>query len=158
MKGKIFLIALIASVVASTASYASEANNYSLIFKNATEEDYRALEKVVFNESACCNCSHDVNVAVVETVLNRVLSDEWPDTIYGVCTQKGQFVCKSFTADSAQWELISDAIQTVVNEGRTVLPGTDYIYFATKRQSCAKDHIKIGGEKRHTYMWFGRKK
>ena len=158
MKGKIFFIALIASVTLSVTAYGAEVNEYKAIFETATEEDYRALEKVVYNESACCNCSHEVNVAVVETVLNRVLSDEWPDTIYGVCTQKGQFVCKDFTTDSTQWELISDAIQTVANEGRTVLPGTDYIYFATKRQSCAKDHIKIGGEKRHTYMWFGRKK
>lgn len=155
---RIFCIAMIMAAALAMAAEAGEANEYKAIFESSTEEDYRALEKVVFNESACCNCSHEVNTAVVETVLNRVLSDEWPDTIYEVCTQRGQFVCKSFTADSAQWELISDAIQTAANEGRTVLPDDDYIYFATKRQSCAKDHIKIGGEKRHTYMWFGRKK
>lgn len=75
---RIFCIAMIMAAALAMAAEAGEANEYKAIFESSTEEDYRALEKVVFNESACCNCSHEVNVAVVETVLNRVLSDEWP--------------------------------------------------------------------------------
>lgn len=140
-------------------------NEYAAIFASASEADYRALEKVVYNESAGCLCKHEVNVAVVETVLNRVLQGgDYGSTIYDVCTKKWQFVCKDYKKGTEADELIADAIAEVVNSGRTILPSCEYTLFATKKQTIGKDHIWLGERthagkpKKGKGMYFARMK
>lgn len=118
-------------------------NEYREVFDAMTAEDLEALREVVYWESARAGCAHEVNVAVVETVMNRVLSGRFRDTVYGVCHQKGQFVCKAIPR-SASREMIDDAIAQVCVVGRQVLPSTEYQFFATAKQSLGCDHVWIG--------------
>ena len=120
-------------------------NEYSVVIASMTEADYEALSQVVYWESARCCCPHEVNVAVVETVFNRMLTGGAfrNESVYAVCHQKGAFVCKPIPKKASR-ELIDDAISQVVLVGRQVLPGTDYCYFATKKQSLGRDHLWIG--------------
>ena len=89
--------------------------------------------------------------AVVEVIFNRVLSDEFPDSVKGVLSQKGQF--STWRMRNASWvvpELATEAIEAVIEDGRTVLPDTDYLFFSRGKSQYAKDYIKIQGH------WFGR--
>jgi len=133
---------LILFLVIVCCGEAKAENAYTAIFETMTEEDYTALCRVVYIESAIADCPDHVNIAVVETVLNRVLADEFPNTIRGVCKQTGQFVYKEVPAMSTA---TAEAIQYVKENGMTVLPDYDYCYFATKKQSLGKDHVWIGG-------------
>ena len=82
--------------------------------------------------------------AVVEVIFNRVLSPEYPDSVHGVLSQKGQFA--TWKLRNASWvvpDAATAAIEHVMSEGRTVLPDTSYVYFDTKGTNGRK-HIKIG--------------
>lgn len=148
-------------------------NEYSVIFDSATEEDYEALREVLFWEVAradcginkdgqyyfmCYDCPFELYLAVGETVLNRCIHNGYPNTIYEVCHKRQEFVCKPLPKLS--WEVeerIDDTIAELVNGGRAILPSRNYIFFATKKQSCAKNHILIGTKIGHR-MWFGEEK
>lgn len=145
---------IVALLMATVCSFTAQAeteepskveivNEYREILNNMTAEDFEALSEVVYWESARAACSHDVNVAVVETVMNRVLSQDFPNTVYKVCRQKGQFYRKAIPSKASR-EAIDDAIAQVYIVGRTVLPSVDFKYFATRKQSLGKDHIWIG--------------
>ena len=90
--------------------------------------------------------------AVVEVILNRVQSPEWPDTVYGVLSQKGQFATWKYRNDpyNTPGESEDDAIAEVLAETRTVLPDTRYVFFCTTRRGWMHDCIRIAGH------WFGR--
>lgn len=172
---KILTIVLMIVLMSNTALAESEVvvlagpdetNAYTEVFTNATEDDMEALRNVVYWESVIAGCELDVNAAVVETVLNRVISSDsyFPDTIAGVCKQRKQFVCKDASMSQNASQRVTEAIEFVKANGCTVLPGTDYVYFATKKQSCAKDHVWIGARKadgtpkKGLGMYFGRDK
>lgn len=130
-----------------TVGAAPDSNVYQSVIDGITETDLEALREVVYWEAAVCDCPIEVDVAVVETVFNRMLSDDpyfKNSSVSAVCNQKGQFYRRSVPAD-ASMEDVDDAISIVFREGLTVLPDTNYEYFATKRQSLGKDHIWIGG-------------
>lgn len=165
-KNRMWLNILVAAIIACTVStiiafgdddILEYENVYHEVFEAATEDDFKQLERVVYWEAARAECPLEVEIAVVETVCNRVLDPNWPNTIAGVCTDKRygrQFVCKYFIPENdKQAELVSDAIEYVMENGRTVLPSTNYLYFATKKQSCGKNHILIGTKKGHR-MYF----
>lgn len=152
---KIMLLAILLSVIIGSEAKAEkvtvgaspDSNVYQSVIDGITEADLEALREVVYWEAAVCDCPIEVDVAVVETVFNRMLSDDpyfKKSSVRDVCNQKGQFYRRSVPAD-ANMEDVDDAISIVFREGLTVLPDTDYIYFATKRQSLGKDHIWIGG-------------
>jgi len=144
---------------------AAELNGYEAIFASASEADYAALENVIYHESAIADCDFTVNVAVAETVLNRVLQGGWGKSIYEVCTAKGQFCYRKMSGvpDEHVSEDISDAIEYLANGGSGFLPSKEYIYFATKKQSYAKNHVWIGAykngkPKKGKGMFFGEEK
>lgn len=56
---------------------------------NATEEDEYLLACIIHVEAT--NQCYEGQLAVANVVLNRVKSPKWPDTIYDVIYQKGQF-------------------------------------------------------------------
>lgn len=174
---KLWIVILIVSAIIFVVTMVSEAaeivvgaspdvefeyltgGEYSSIFENATCDDFEALEQVVFWEAARADCPLEVDIAVVETVCNRVLDPEWPDTIYGVIHDHRwgkQFCYGDYISEhSGQDEMISDAIEYVLENGRTILPSTSYQYFATKKQSLGKNHILVGDPSRkHMYMYF----
>ena len=123
-------------------------NIYSSVVASMTDEEYVELCQIVAAE-AQTQCLEGQK-AVVEVIFNRVLSPEWPNTVHGVLSQKGQFA--TWKLRNAKWVepyRAVEAIAAVVANGRTVLPDTSYVYFDTKGINGRKK-IKIQDH------WFGR--
>ena len=127
----------------------TQAHEYSGI--TISDEEYIELCQIVAAEAQ--TQSLEGQKAVVEVIFNRVLSPEWPNTVHGVLSQKGQFA--TWKLRNAKWVepyRVVDAIAAVVANGRTVLPDTDYLYFSRGKSKYGKDWIKIQNH------WFGRGK
>mgnify|MGYP002623065682 CR=1 FL=1 len=56
-----------------------------------TQDELYCLSHIINAEAGDSNCSHEHRIAVGSVVLNRVASDEFPDTIYDVVFQPGQY-------------------------------------------------------------------
>ena len=56
-----------------------------------TEDDLWVLSHIINAEAGDSNCPHDLRIAVGSVVLNRVESDEFPDSIRDVVYQSGQY-------------------------------------------------------------------
>ena len=105
-----------------------------------SEEDGRLLEAILWAEAN--NQSFDGQKAVIEVIFNRVLSDEWPNTIYDVLSQRGQFATWKNRGKAKPTEVQSDVISEVLRETETVLPDTSYVYFDTKGKN-GRNHVRI---------------
>lgn len=120
-------------------------NEYSGI--QISDSEMEELKRIVAAEAQ--TQSLEGREAVVEVIFNRVLSDEWPNTVHGVLSQKGQFA--TWRMRNQSW-VVPDAavaaIEYVLENGRTVLP-EGYVYFDTKGTN-GRNHIKLGGH------YFGR--
>lgn len=80
---------------------------------------------------------------VIDTILNRVDSDQFPDTVYGVVYQKGQFT-SMWNGRSNKVEATPEVIQLVMEEleSRT---NSDVIFFRTRQYSgCGTPLFKVG--------------
>ena len=122
------------------AAAASAAYEYSSI--TISDSEMEELKRIVAAEAQ--TQSMEGREAVVEVIFNRVLSPEYPDSVHGVLSQKGQFA--TWKLRNASWvvpDAATAAIERVMSEGRTVLPDTSYVYFDTKGTNGRK-HIKIG--------------
>ena len=118
----------------------STQNEYSGI--TISDSEMEELKRIVAAEAQ--TQSMEGREAVVEVIFNRVLSPEWPNTVHGVLSQKGQFA--TWKMRNASW-VVPDAavaaIEYVLENGRTVLPDTSYVYFDTKGRN-GKGHLRIG--------------
>ena len=124
----------------------STQNEYSGISISDTEME--ELKRIVAAEAQ--TQSLEGREAVVEVIFNRVLSPEWPNTVHGVLSQRGQFA--TWRMQYQSWivpDAATAAIEYVLEHGRTVLPDTGYVYFDTKGKN-GKGHIRIQDH------WFGR--
>ena len=114
-------------------------NDYSEII--LTTEERELLEWVVALESK--NQPDVGQRAVIETIFNRKLLNEWQNTVWDVLTAKGQFDSLNYLdkpyAKPTEKERAN--IDYVLEHGRTVLP-PDYVYFATYKAN-GKDFIQI---------------
>lgn len=129
----------------------AESNEYTAIAESMTESECALLERIVAAESQTQGM--EGRKAVVEVIFNRVLDDEFPDTVYGVLSQPGAF--STWKYRNASWvvpELGADAVAEVVRDGRTVLPDVGYVFFSRGKSKLATDFIKIQDH------WFGRSK
>jgi hypothetical protein len=126
----------------------STQNEYSGI--TISDSEMEELKRIVAAEAQ--TQSLEGREAVVEVIFNRVLSDEWPDTVHGVLSQKGQFA--TWRMRNQSW-VVPDAavaaIEYVLENGRTVLP-EGYVYFSRGRSKYGTDWIKLQDH------WFGRMK
>lgn len=133
-----------AAVILADAPYEHEYSSIAI-----SDDEYVELCQVVAAEAQ--NQSLEGQKAVVEVIFNRVLSEDFPDTVHGVLSQKGQFA--TWRLRNAKWvepQRAVEAIAAVVTNGRTVLPDTRYLYFDTKGVNGRK-HIRIGAH------YFGRR-
>lgn len=148
-------------------------NQYTQIFAAADQTDYNVLRRILFWEAVRADCSYEngqyvladpeiyhtcpyeLYVATVETVLNRVLSKDFPNKIEYV--QSGFVHKKLPNIGQDVDELIDDVISDVFDSGLRVLPSTSYVYFATRKQSLARNHLLIGRYRGHR-MYFGEPK
>lgn len=102
---------------------------------NISDEDRGLLALVVYHEAR--GEPFAGQVAVVEVVLNRLLSQRFPDTIYEVIYQKDplQFACSPILKTSSISEpgciaVALDAIDAVLYEGVSALE-EPYLFFST---------------------------
>ena len=85
--------------------------------------------------------------AVVEVILNRVLSDKYPNTVERVLSQSGQFVTWAYRNSKSHNEEQEEALQLVYEEEPILT--LDYLMFSRGKFSWGRNYIKIGDH------WFG---
>lgn len=147
----IIIAVLIMLLVGSLDAKAATATQTEYSDISISDEEYELLKRIVAAESQTQEL--EGRKAVVEVIFNRVLSDEFPDSVKGVLSQKGQF--STWKMRNASWvvpELATEAIEAVIEDGRTVLPDTEYLYFSRGKSRYTKDYVKIQDH------WFGRAK
>lgn len=135
-----------AADISKAQDAAATQHEYSSITISASEME--ELKQIVAAEAQ--TQSMEGREAVVEVIFNRVLSPNWPNTVHGVLSQRGQFA--TWKMRNASWvvpDAATAAIEYVLENGRTVLPDTGYVYFDT-RGTNGHSHIKIGAH------YFGR--
>lgn len=98
---------------ARNAKIDSEGLGYTKI---SFDELYR-LARQVYIEAGCAWISDEHQRMVATVVLNRVESDLFPDTVYGVLTQKGQYAYRDLNPDE---RAVRNAL--AVLEGYRALP------------------------------------
>lgn len=84
--------------------------------KISFDELYR-LARQVYIEAGCSWISDEHQRMVATVVMNRVESDLFPDTVYGVLTQRGQYAYRNLNPDE---RAVRNAL--VVLEGHRALP------------------------------------
>lgn len=94
---------------------------------NLTMEEQTLLAKVIWVE-ARGECPEGQQ-AVAEVVLNRMVSDDFPDTLSKVIFAEGQFNSAKFLDDADPGQAQYEALENALN-GVSVLP-IDVVYFAT---------------------------
>lgn len=108
-----------------------------------TEEEIDLLAKILWVEAR--GESEAGQKAVVEVIFNRMISEDFPDTLYDVLSQKNPTQFASWklrdTAEPTEKEYTS--IYEVLS-GKTSLVKNDTVYFATKKLTRNLD-VKIGG-------------
>jgi spore germination cell wall hydrolase CwlJ-like protein len=138
------------AAMAATVDY--DRQEYARVLEVMTDEEVDELCRVLFLE--CRGESFEGKVACVETIFNRVLSENWPDSVHEVLSEHGQFSTWKHIADaynvseddiSVQQGEICRAIMYVYDNGRTVLPSSKYVYFDT-RGINGRDHIRIDNQ------------
>lgn len=119
------------------------------VYADVSVSEYEGdlLERILWAEAN--DQSFDGQKTVVEVIFNRLRSPEWPDTIEGVLSQKGQFATWKSRNKVRPTEVQSDVISEVLRETETVIPA-DYVYFSTKKHGWMHDCFKIEDH------WFGR--
>ena len=108
-----------------------------------TEEEIELLAKILWVEAR--GESEEGQEAVVEVIFNRIVSEEFPNTLYDVLSQKNP-------TQFASWKLRDKAEPTekeyasiyAVLAGETSVLKEDTIYFATKKLTRNLD-VQIGG-------------
>ncbi len=142
---------VLALAMTATPVKAEAAMTYEIIINTMTDAEFDELQRVMFLE--CRGESFEGKCAVAEVILNRVLSDDWPDTVHDVLSQRGQFatwhyIAKAYDVSESNIEIsqaeISRAIMYVYENGRTVLPNDNYVYFDTSGRN-GRNHVKVGG-------------
>lgn len=108
-----------------------------------TDEEIELLAKILWVEAR--GESEAGQEAVVEVVFNRMVSEDFPDSLYDVLSQKNPTQFASWklkdTAEPTEKEYTS--IYEVL-EGKTSIVRSDTVYFATKKLTRNLD-LKIGG-------------
>ena len=113
-------------------------NRYSGI--EISDEDRELMAAIVYHE-ARGECFAGQRM-VAEVILNRVLSDKFPDTISGVVYQKNQFVSAAYVSSAHPNETQRAAVSAAIAE--TPITDADVLFF---RQGPYHDRIfaRIGG-------------
>ena len=127
-------------------------NPYTEIIKNLTEYEKELIYKITFAEAG--NQEEDGQRAVIEVILNRVLSDDFPNTVEGVLSQKNQF--STWPGRNKIRKIDQDRIINILELVAIeipILPSLEYVFFARGKQTkYATDFIKIQDH------WFGATK
>lgn len=106
-----------------------------------TEEEIEMLAKIIFLEAH--TQSEDGISAAIEVVFNRMVSDQFPDTLEGVLSQDNplQFVTWEFVEKGTPTDKEYNMIYAALNGEKEVL-SMDYVFFSRGKQN-ENDPIKI---------------
>lgn len=129
----------------------NEVNPYTELIDSLTEYEKELIYKITFAESG--NQEAEGQRAVVEVILNRVLSNNFPDTVEGVLSQPHQFSTWSKRNKIKQEDQnkIVEILELVYAE-EPILPSVEYVFFDGKKHTkYATNYIKIQDH------WFGTK-
>lgn len=105
---------------------------YTTIANHITENERETLARLVYLEAGGGGQSYLGQKAVVEVVLNRVLSDEFPNTIDDVIYQKNQFSPAKYIETTTPTQIQYDVVDKVLSEIYPVL-NTNVLFFSTKQ-------------------------
>lgn len=118
---------------------------YADLIDTLTDDEKYLIYQITFLEAG--NQSMEGQRAVVEVILNRVLSDKYPNTVERVLSQSGQFVTWAYRNSKSHNEEQEEALQLVYEEEPILT--LDYLMFSMGKFSWGRNYIKIGDH------WFG---
>lgn len=118
-----------------------------------TEEEVEILAIIIYQEAGGDACSDDTRRHVGTVFMNRVESDDFPDTIYEVATQKGQYGRLYWTG--IQWPERSSnpgeahAVQRAWDTAREILGGVrtlpSYVIFQSEYKNGTATYLYQDG-------------
>ncbi len=115
MKRALAAITIAAALALIPSSTVSAADTQQQIEEETYQGELQLLACVVQAEAG--NQDMTGKKLVVDTILNRVDSPEYPDTISGVIYQSSQFSCvKDGNLDKAFWNVTDDCFRAVTAE------------------------------------------
>lgn len=120
-------------------------NKYDELITNASDYERELILKTTYAEAG--NQSIEGQRAVIEIILNRVLSERYPDTITGVLSQSGQFETWNYVSSVVYNETQEQALELVCTN-QSIL-NENYLMFSKGQNSWGRNYIKIGDH------WFG---
>lgn len=121
-----------------------EESTYCIVVENVpySMEDYEVMVQLLTGE--CQNQGWDCQVAVGSVALNRVAHEKYPDTLYEVLHQRGQYACiKDGNAYREPTELTLEVADYLLRNG-SQLP-SNVIYQAQFKQGSGV-YKKIGNQ------------
>lgn len=102
---------------------------YYEIIKDMTGNDREILARLARLEAE--NQSLEGQMAAIEVVLNRIMSDEFPNTLTDVVYQKNQFSPAKFINSTTPLQMQYEAVDAVFKETEPIL-NTGVLFFDTK--------------------------
>jgi len=124
------------------------ANIYTELIDNLTDYEKELICRIAVRE--CIDQDVPGQRAVIEVILNRVISNEWPNTVEGVLSQGSKTGVLQFAtwpikhwAKDNEIAAMMETLELVRTSTDLILPSTDYVYFATKEQTYAKNYFAI---------------
>lgn len=121
-------LVVVTSQINAHAKSISEVPVFDREIKSITIDEFELISKTVMAESG--GEDYDTQYACAETILNRIDSDDFPNTVEGVLFQKNQFsVWSNGAAEKAiPTDSVYEAVQYAIEE-RTF--PTDVVYFTS---------------------------
>lgn len=121
------------------------ASRYYDLINSLTENEKYLIYQITYAEAG--NQKMVGQRAVIEVILNRVMSSRYPNTVEGVLSQKGQFATWKLRNKVKHNQEQITALSLVATEEPVL--SADYLMFATKKNKWGKNYVKIQDH------WFG---
>ena len=118
-------------------------NPYCVTVYNLTDEEKELIYRITYLESG--NQPIEGQRAVMEVILNRVISERWPDTVTEVLSSPGQFSTwrKRDRVTEEQLQEMEEVLKLVYLEEEQILT-SEYMYFNCE-EHFSENCIKIKG-------------
>ena len=130
------------------ANYENANSPYADIINNLTDYEMDLLCTILAAEAR--GESIKGQRAVVEVILNRVISNKFSDSIQGVLSAYKQFSTWDNMILGKYTKIQKEIVELVATEN-PVLPNLNYVYFSKGKAKYMTDPIQIGNH------WFGAK-
>lgn len=121
----------------------SKSNPYCLLVYSLTEEEKELIYRITYLESG--NQPIEGQRAVMEVILNRVLSERWPNTVTEVLSSPHQFSTwkRRGSVTDDQIQEMKEILRLVCLE-ECILPSNDYVFFNCE-EHFSENCIRIKG-------------